>query len=95
LIRGRQREFGEPTAGWEQDGVHLLARLDTGPLAGRFDDARDFLAWDEWQGDSREAAAEEPNVPQADTRATDPHQCQSRRGLWIWQFGQFHAVDPI
>jgi hypothetical protein len=25
----------------------------------------------------------------------DPDQCLSRRGLWIWKFTQFHAVDPI
>jgi hypothetical protein len=95
LIRGRQRQFGEPTAGREQDAVHVLARLDTGPLARRLDNACDFLARDERQGDPREAAAEESNVPQADTRAMDPDQCLPCRGLWIWKFTQFHALDPI
>jgi hypothetical protein len=78
--------FGEPAAGREQHLIHPHARLDTGPLAGRFDDAGDFLAWDERQGDPWEAAAEEPNVPQADTRTMDPDPRLSRRGLWIWQF---------
>src|SRR5205823_11049671 len=95
LIRRRQRQFGEPAARREQDRVHPFARLDTGPLAHRFDDTGDFLPWDERQGDPWEAAAEEANVPQTDTRAMDPDQRLSRSGLWIWQFTQFHAVDPI
>ena len=51
---------------------------------------RNWPARDPW-----EAAAEESNVPQADTRAMDPDQCLSRRGLWISKVPQFDAVDPI
>ena len=53
-----------------------------------------FLARDERQGNPREAAAEEPDVPRADTRAMDPHQRLSRRGYWVWQLTQLHAADP-
>jgi hypothetical protein len=42
-----------------------------GPVAGRFDDSGDLLTRDERQGKPREAAAEEPDVPQADARAMD------------------------
>jgi hypothetical protein len=95
LIRGCERQFGEPAAGREEDPVHPLARLDAASLADRFDDTGDFLTWDERQGNSWEATAKEANVPQADTCAMDPDQRLSRRRLWVWQFTQFHTVDPI
>ena len=70
-VRRRQRQFGEPATRREQARVHPLARLDAGPVAGRFDDSGDLLTRDERQGMRREAAAEEPDVPQADARAMD------------------------
>ena len=63
-------------------------------VAGRFDDTGDFLARDERQGNPREAAAEEPDVPRADTRAIDPHQYLSRRRYWVWQLTQLYAANP-
>ena len=55
---------------------------------------RDLLTRDERQGKPREAAAEEPGIPQADARAMDSDQCLSRRGCWSWPFTQLHAIDP-
>ena len=78
----------------EQARIHALAQLGTGPITGRFDHARDFLARDKRQGNPREAAAEEPDVPRADTRAMDPHQRLSHRGYWVWQLTQLYAADP-
>jgi len=89
-----QRQFSEPATRREQARVHPLARLDAGPVAGRFDDSGDLLTRDERQGKPREAAAEEPDVPQADARAMDSDQCLSRRGCWSWPFTQLHAIDP-
>jgi hypothetical protein len=71
-VRRRQRQFGEPAAGREQARVHPLARPDAGPVAGRFDDAGDFLAQDERQGKPWEAAAEEPDVPRAGRQRRGP-----------------------
>jgi hypothetical protein len=71
-----------------------LAGLDAGPVTDRFDDAGDFLAWDERQGNPWVAAAEEPDVPQADACTMDPDQRLSRRGRRVWPFTQLHAVDP-
>ena len=42
----------------------------------------------------QEVAAEEPDVPRADTRAMDSHQRLSRRGYRIWQLTQLYAADP-
>ena len=93
-VRRCQRQVGEPATRREQARVYPFARLDARPVAGRFDDAGDFLARDERQGKPWEAAAEEPDVPRADARAVDPDQHLSRRGGWVWPFTQLHAIDP-
>ena len=87
-VRRRQRQFGKPAPRREQGPVHPLARLDTGPVTGRFDQAGDFLPRDERQGNPRETAAEEPDVPRADTRAMDPHKHLPHRGYRVWQLPQ-------
>jgi hypothetical protein len=67
--------------------------VDAGLVAGRFDDAGYFLSRDERQGKPWEAAAEEPDVPGADTRAVDLDQRLSRRRCRIWLVTQLQAVD--
>jgi hypothetical protein len=93
-VRRCQRQFGEPATRREQACVHPLPRLDADLVADRFDNTGDFLARDERQGKPWEAAAEEPDVPRADTCAVDPDKHLSRRGYWVRPFAQLHAVDP-
>ena len=52
----------------------VIATLDTGPVADRFDHTGDFLTRDKRQGQPRKTAAEETDVPRADARAVDPDQ---------------------
>src|SRR5207302_11465351 len=71
-----------------------LARLDAGPVTGRFDEAGHFLARDERKRNPWEAAAEEADVPKADARAMHPDERLSRRRCWVWLFTDLQAVDP-
>ena len=64
------------------------------PVAGRFDDSGDLLTRDERQGKPREAAAEEPDVPQADTCAMDSDRCLSRRRVLELAVHSAPAIDP-
>jgi len=66
---------------WSRPRSTSPSRTDAGPVADCFDDAGDFLARDERQGESREAAAEESDVPGADARAVDPDRVLTTRLL--------------
>jgi hypothetical protein len=68
--------------------------MDAGPVADRFDYAGDFLTRDKRQGQPRETAAEEIDIPLADTRTVDSDQRLARRWSRVWQFTEFDAADP-
>src|SRR5581483_8981143 len=89
-----QHQLGEPAPRREQARIHPLARLGTGTVTGCLNHAGDFLARDERQGNSRETAAEEPDVPRAGTRGMDPDQHLSRRGYRVGQLTQLYTADP-
>ena len=91
-VRQRQRQFGEPASGREQDRVHPLVRLDAGPVAGRFDDAGDFLTRDKRQGNPGKATSEETDVPRARARAAHPDQHLARRGCRVGQTDNEHLA---
>jgi hypothetical protein len=92
-VRRRQRQFGEPAPA----GNRLAYTRSPGwtPAPSPAASTTPATSWpgDERQGNPREAA-EEPDVPRADTRAMDPDQRLSRRGYWVWQLTQLYAADP-
>ena len=90
----RERVLGKPSARGKQAREDPVARLDVGPVTGRFDDAGHFLARDERQGEPWPAAADEPDVPGTDGGAVDPYQRLSPPGRRIGPVTYLHAVDP-
>src|SRR5207237_3040724 len=63
-------------------------------VTSRFDDTGDFLTGDERQGNPRETAAQEPDVPRPDASAINSNQRLSRRRCWVRLIAKLHAVDP-